>query len=135
MIVPARFVPSTVGFSSIVTLPTLPYTQKFTTPFVTPHSIPPGPTSNYIVVTTLPPSPIVIPATGVPTSIPDWDVVTIPNHPTAVIIPTYWAPTNIPTTQIVLAPTVIPTPWFPTQPPTVIPSRCGEYMPAGFLQE
>jgi len=135
VIIPARFIPSTIGSSSIVTLPTLPYTQKYTTPFVTPRNIPTGPISNYIVVSTLPPSPIVIPATEVPTSIPTWDIVTIPHQSTGVIIPTYWAPTNLPTSQIATPVIISPVPWYPTVPPTVVPSRCAEYVPAGFLQE
>jgi hypothetical protein len=53
VIIPSAWATS-ISHKSIVTVPTPSYSVKFSTPFVTPNSIPFAPTSRYIVVSTIP---------------------------------------------------------------------------------
>jgi len=60
---------------------------QFSAPLVTVDSIPPfAPSSSYILVTSVPSSPVIVSSSAVPSSVPRSSIVHIPSS-TAVVVP------------------------------------------------
>jgi len=76
------------------------------------------------VITTLPPSPVYLPTTYLPTYIPTSVVHTVPNHSSIVVVPSIYVPRNAPSSVVIPVPTSKIT--TPTPPPTTVVERCAQ---------